>query len=280
LTFDPGVTSRTFTVGIVNDTEPEGNETGYLKLSNPTGGAKLGTRPNATLTIIDNDVSTSGFKFSATAYTASESGTKAITISRTNTTAAQSVTFTTSDGTALAGTDYTAVNAVVSFAVGESSKSVSIPILADTIVEGNETVNLTLSNPTGGGTLGTIRRSVLFITDNDSNGVLQFKFASFSVGEGTPTATITVTRTGGTYGAVDVTYATSDNTATAGSDYTATSGTLSFAQGQTSRTFTVSILNDTIAEAPESLNLILSNPTGGATLGQARKAVLTITDND
>jgi uncharacterized repeat protein (TIGR01451 family) len=280
LTFDPGVTSKTFTVGIVNDTLAEGNESGYLLLSNPTGGARLGARPNATLTITDNDVPTSGFRFSATSYTASESGNKSITISRTGTTAAQSVTFKTSDGTASAGTDYTAVSTVVSFAVGEGSKTVSIPILTDTIPERNETVNLTLSNPTGGGTLGTMRRAVLFITDNDAYGTLQFKNASYTVGEAATTATITVTRTTGTYGAVDVTYATSDNTATAGSDYTATSGTLSFAQGQTSKTFTVSILNDTDAEPPESLNLTLSNPTGGATLGQARRAVLAITDND
>jgi hypothetical protein len=120
----------------------------------------------------------------------------------------------------------------------------------------------------------------LFITDNDSNGSLQFKTASFSIGEGTAAATITVTRTGGTSGTVEVSYATGDNTATAGADYAAASGTLTFAQGVTSKTFKVSIVNDTAAEGAESLNLVLSNPTGGATLGQARRAVLTITDND
>ena len=227
-------------MSVTNDTAAEGNETGYLILSNPTGGAKLGTSGNATLTIADNDVPTAGFKFSATYFANPESGSKAITISRTTTTAAQSVTFTTSDGTAAAGSDYTAVTAVVSFAVGESSKTVNVPILADAIVESREAINLTLSNPTGGGTLAAQRTAILFITDNDTNGSLQFKSATFSVAEGTANATITVTRTGGTYGAVDVSYATSDNTATAGSDYTAKSGTLSFAQGQTSKTFTVS----------------------------------------
>lgn len=281
LTFAPGVTSQSFIAGITNDTAAEGNETGHLMLSNPTGGARLGVRPRATLTITDNDVSTSGFKFNATSYTASETGTKAITILRTSSTAAQTVTFTTSDnGTAVAGLDYTAVSQVVSFAVGETSKTVNVAILTDTIVESNESVNLTLSNPTNGGTLGAVRTAVLFITDNDSNGSLQFKTASFSVGEGTAKATITVTRTGGTYGGVEVSYATGDNTAAAGADYAAGSGTLTFAQGATSKTFTVSIVNDTAAEGAESLNLVLSNPTGGATLGQARRAVLTITDND
>ena len=280
LTFGPGVASRSFTVSVTNDTAAEGNETGYLVLSNPGAGARLGPSGIATLTIVDNDVSTSGFKFSATNFVNPESGSKAITISRPTTTAAQSVTFTTSDGTATAGSDYTAVTVVVSFAIGESSKTVNVPILADTVVESRETINLTLSNPTGGGTLAAQRTAVLFITDNDANGSLQFKSATFSVAEGTANATITVTRTGGTYGAVDVSYATSDNTTTAGSDYTPKSGTLSFAQGQTSKTFTVSILNDAVAEGVESLNLTLSSPVGGATLGQARRALLTITDND
>ena len=280
LTFGPGVTSRSFTVSVTNDTAAEGNESGHLILSAPTGGARLGTSGNATLTIVDNDVSASGFKFSGTYFANPESGSKAITISRTTATAAQSVTFTTSNGTAAAGIDYTAVTAIVSFAVGEATRTVNVPILADTIVESRETINLTLSNPTGGGTLAAQRTAILFITDTDTNGSLQFKTATFSVAEGTPNATITVTRTGGTYGAVDVSYATGDNTATAGSDYTTRSGTLSFGQGQTSKTFTVPILNDAAAERAESLNLTLSGPTGGATLGQARRVVLTITDND
>src|SRR5262249_33894182 len=113
LTFGAGVTSQTFNVTLVNDTAAEGNETGFLMLSTPTGGARLGVRPTATLTITDNDVPASGFRFSATSYTASETGNKVITIQRSSSAAAQSVTFTTSDnGTAVAGLDYTAVSQV------------------------------------------------------------------------------------------------------------------------------------------------------------------------
>ena len=152
--------------------------------------------------------------------------------------------------------------------------------MPDTIVEPNESVNLTLSNPTGGGTLAAQSTSVLFISDNDPNGKLQFKLTSFLVSENSPTATITITRSNGTYGAIGVSYSTNDNTATNGSDYTTTSGTLSFAQGQSSKTFTIPIKNDTAAEGAESLNLTLSNPTGGATLADGMRAVLIITDND
>src|SRR4029077_9902940 len=87
-------------------------------------------------------------------------------------------------------------------------------------------------------------------------------------------------RTGGTSGAVSVHYATSDGTATAGSDYTAASGTLTFADGEASKTFTVTILDDTAVEGNETVNLTLSGPTGGATLGTLASATLTIVDND
>ncbi len=281
LTFGPGVSSQSFVVNIVNDTTAEGNELGHLILSNITGEAILGQRPRASLTIKDNDVPSSGFKINENYYTAAETGSKLITISRTNSTSAQSVTFSTSNnGTAEAGIDYSAVTTTLDFAVSETSKTVSILILSDTIVESNESVNLTLSNPTNGGTLAAQRAAVLFITDNDLNGVLQFQSTSFSVSENVPTATITVTRTSGTFGAIGVSYATSSNTATAESDFTSTSGTLSFAEGETTKSFTIPILNDASWEGAESINVTLSNPIGGSTLGLARKAVLSITDND
>jgi hypothetical protein len=77
-----------------------------------------------------------------------------------------------------------------------------------------------------------------------------------------------------------VEYATSDGTATAGVDYTTTTGTLTFPVGALSRTFTVTVLHDTLDELNETVNLTLSNPTGGGTLGVRSTAVLTINDND
>jgi subtilisin-like proprotein convertase family protein len=115
----------------------------------------------------------------------------------------------------------------------------------------------------GGGTAGTV----------------QFSSATYSVNENGGTATITVTRTGGT-SAFSVNYATSNGTATAGLDYTAASGTLNFADGETSKTFNVSIIDDTLAEPNETVNLALSGPTNGATIGTPGTAVLTIVDND
>ena len=89
-----------------------------------------------------------------------------------------------------------------------------------------------------------------------------------------------MTRTGGSSGAVSVSFATSNGTATASGDYTAVSQTVSFANGDTAnKTISIPIINDTTAEANETVNLTLSNPTGGA-IGSPNPAVLTITDND
>jgi parallel beta-helix repeat protein len=110
---------------------------------------------------------------------------------------------------------------------------------------------------------------------------LQFSKAKYTVKENKNTVTITITRTDGSSGAVSVDYATSDETATAGSDYTETSGTLNWADGDASKkTFTVDIIDDSEVEGDETLILSLGNVTGGAGLGTPDTAVLTITDND
>ena len=216
---------------------------------------------------------------------AENGGTATITVTRTGGSAgAVGVTVATSNGTATAPADYTAVSQTVSFAAGDTAnKTVTIPIVNDTAVEANETVNVALSAPTGGATLGSPGTAVLTITDNDAPppGTLQLSAATYSVAENGGSATITVTRTGGSAGAVGVTVATSNGTATAPADYTAVSQTVNFAAGDTAnKTVTIPIVNDTAVEANETVNVALSAPTGGATVGSPGSAVLTITDND
>jgi len=112
-------------------------------------------------------------------------------------------------------------------------------------------------------------------------GSLQFSSSTYTVNEDGGTATITVSRAGGSGGAVSVDYATADGTATAGSDYAAASDTLNWAGGETAdKTFTAPITNDNLVEGDETVNLALSNPTGGAVLGDPNQATLTIQDND
>ena len=282
LTFAAGETTKNIPVVIVNDVLTEVSETIQVTLSSPTN-AQLGANAAHTYTILDDDPA-GVLKFSAPTYSVSESGgSVSITVSRTSGSAGSvSVSYATSNGTAAAGSDYTATTGIVSWASGEiASKTFSVPILEDTLVEGSQTVNLLLSNATGGATLGSPQTATLTILDNDSAaGAFRFSTTAYSVNEGVRTATITVQRIGGSTGQVSVTYRTSNGTATAGSDYFATSGTLTFKSGQISKTFTVRLKNDTLVEGNETISLSLSNPAGGAVLGAGSQATLTIIDNE
>ncbi|HEV7892871.1 MAG TPA: FG-GAP-like repeat-containing protein [Pyrinomonadaceae bacterium] len=108
-------------------------------------------------------------QFSATAYNVSEAdGTAEVQIIRTGSDeSTAAVNFATSDGTAHAGSDYTATSGTILFGIGERTKTVAIPVLNDNAIEGDETVNLTLTNSVGG-RLGSITNSVLTILDDES----------------------------------------------------------------------------------------------------------------
>jgi len=282
LTFLANQATVTTTVPIMPDTLAEGAETVKLLLTNATGGAVLGSPTEAKLTIQDNDQAGS-IQFILPAYTVGEPAvttTARITVTRTTGFASGvTVGFHTTDGTATAGLDYQAVTSTLTFAAGETTKFVDIPIFPDGRIEGDETIVLTLSNPGAPATLGVQKTAVLTIRDAQAG--LQFSAPTYTVSEGTASATITVLRTGPLSGMATVSYSTSDGTATGGTDYTPTSGTLSFKAGDTTKSFTVPILNDAVVDGskPETVLLLLSN-FNGAGPGPLSSAVLTITDND
>jgi hypothetical protein len=188
------------------------------------------------------------------------------------------VHYATSNGTASAGKDYVARSGSVTFGHGAATATFAVPIIDDTIVEPDETVNLILSAPKGGATLGATPTATLTIHSDDVGGTLAFSSPTYVVSEVGATALVTVTRTGGAASGVTLRYATSDGTATAGLDYTAKAGTLSFGAGVTKRSFSVPIKNDRLVEGDQTVNLALTAPAGGAVLGSPSAAVLTITE--
>jgi Tol biopolymer transport system component len=109
--------------------------------------------------------------------------------------------------------------------------------------------------------------------------IVQFSAVTYSVNESGPTATITVNRSGVTTGVSSVDYATVNGTATDQRDYTPNFGTLNFAAGETSKTFTVSLVDDNYVEDAETMNVTLNKPVN-ASFGANTSAVLTIMDND
>jgi hypothetical protein len=277
VSFAAGETTKTVSVPVIDDSLVEGNETVQLSLTNASADATLGSPSSATLTIVDND---RAFALSSASYSVGEAGGSAtVTINRAGlTSGSDSVHFATANGTATAGSDYTDASQTVSFAAGETSKTVSVPIIDDSLVEGSETVLLSLSSPSSGATLGSPSSATLTIVDNDK--AFAFSSATYSVGEAGGHVTVTINRTGLTSGADSVHFATANGTAKAGSDYTSVSQTVSFAAGETSKTVSVPIINNTIHEPSETAQLSLSGPSAGATLGSPHTATLTIRDDD
>ncbi|MBD2185492.1 beta strand repeat-containing protein [Aerosakkonema funiforme] len=256
-------TPKTITIPVVDDTLVEGNETINLTLTNPTGGATIGTQGTATLTVIDNDTPGT-IQFSNPQYVVGEDGTPvlAVTLNRTGGSAgAVSATVNLADGTAVAPADYANNPIVVNWANGDTaSKIVTIPIVDDTLVEPDETVNLSLSNPTGGATIGTQNTATLTILDNDVPLIKPVVFvAALDPVAGEPghpdgNGAFQFARTGGDITQPLTIRYTTTGTATAGSDYTPLTGTVTIAAGSAvSAPVTITPLTDSINEATESV---------------------------
>jgi uncharacterized Zn-binding protein involved in type VI secretion len=190
---------------------------------------------------------------------------------------AVSVSYATTNGTALAGTDYTTTSGVLVFAAGVTMQTVSVAVLGDALDEADESFavslsgaqNATLADSQG---LGTI-------LDNDPTPTLTINDVSVTEGNsGSVNAVFTVSLSAASGLPVSVAYATANGAAIAGSDYTAKTGTLSFAPGVTTQTLSVAVLGDALAEPSESFAVNLTQP-GNATIADSQ-GVGTILDND
>ncbi len=276
---------------LVDDLFVEGTETLNLALSNPTGGSKLGDRVRATLSIEDNDrpstESPGRLDFSGAVYSVDETdGTALIAITRTGGSNGEvTATVDVVNDSAIVGRDLgTPEPTVIRFATGDTTTQfVRVPIVDNTVEDGNRSAILRLVNLTNGATTGDRPAARLEIIDNDAPaGTLSFSQPTFSVTEGQPTVTVTVTRTNGSSGPVSALISTTGGTAIPGADFGIPANTVvSFADGDTTaKTLQFSIADDTRLEATEVVNLALLSPSGGALLGRQNTAVLEINDND
>ena len=197
---------------------------------------------------------------------------------------AVSVQVATSDGSATSGADYTAVQETVSWADGDSAtKSVEVPILEDSIEEGSETINVTLSGATGGASIGSPAASTITIRDNDQSaaGSLQFTQSELTASEDGGSATLVVERTDGSDGAVAVGFETAGGSAVEGSDYIAASGQLDWGDGDDApKQIEVVLVDDVEEEGVETFSVSLSGPTGGASIGDRSTATVSLRDDD
>jgi len=278
LNFAPGVVSQSISVIVGGDTLNEADEIFTVTLSAPTN-ATIAT-PTGTGTIVNDDAMPT-LRVGDASGAEGNSGTTTLTFPVTlSAPSGRTVTiaYATSNGTASAGSDYVAASGTITFAAGQTVQAVSVQINGDTAAETNENFTVTLSSPTNATILDGTGQGTIF---NDDGSVPLLNIGDATAAEfnaGTGTMTFTVTMSAASTMSVTVDYATSNNTAIAGSDYTAATGTVTFMPGETSKTITVSIAGDTLDESDETLFVTLSNAIN-ASIARAR-GTGTITDDD
>ena len=194
------------------------------------------------------------------------------------------VNYATSNDTATEPDDYQSKNGTLSFAPGETEKTVTVNVVADTTPEPDEKFKLTLSTP-GNADLDSNNAVAWATIVNDDNvgalPTLQVKDINIIEGNsGITAATFNITLSAPSTDTVTVNYATSDISATAPGDYQSKSGTLSFASGEISKTVTINAVGDTVAELNETFRLTLSNPANASLLNAVGVATITNDDTD
>ena len=259
VTFPAGTTTQTYSVPIAGDLLNEPDETFFVNLTAPVNvtiadnqgiGTILNDDPLPTIAIndvsrVEGNVGTSNMTFTATL--SAPSG-KIVTVD-----------YATADQTAIAPGDYTASAGTLTFNPGVTTRTFTVPIVGDTLNEFDETFFANLTNPTN----ATIadNQGIGTITNDDPLPSLTFANVTVIEGDaGTVTATFTVTQSAASGKTVTVDYATADGTATSPADYIATSGTLTFNPGQTTKTVNVAV---TVPASP-SMTVTLANVSEGS----------------
>ena len=287
LTFAPGVTSQTVTVQVNGDRLAEYSESFLLLLSDPTNafvadatgvGTILDDEP--TISIVDygsgveGNTSTKAFSFTVTLSAVYD--------------APVTVAYATADLTpddeywygltaATAGVDYTATFGTLTILAGQTSGTITVLVTGDRLAEWDESFFVNLSNPTSAH-LGS-GLAVATIVDDEPRVSIGDATAVLEGNSGTKSMTFIVTLSAASDAPVTVTYATGDGSATAGGDYQAKTGTLTFGIGQTSQTITVLVNGDRLGEYDESLYVNLTGTGTNAHIGNSL-GYGTILDNE
>ena len=251
-----------------------------VTLSNPSN-ATLGSDDAHTYTITDNDAAPT-VDFNVTASSGAESvNSKAVTVDLSAASAKDITVDFAVTGTATGGgTDYTLANGTLTISAGNTSGTITIASIDDdSLDEANETVILTLSNPSNA-TLGSDDTHTYTITDNDGLPTIDFNATSSNGAESVSSKALTVDLSAASGQDVTVNYTVTGTATGSGTDYTLANGTLTISAGDTSGTITISgIVDDTLDEVDETVIVTLSSPTNAA-LGSDDAHTYTITDND
>jgi len=281
---DGDSSAKSVSVPIMNAAPFTGTKSFTVALSSPSSGATISNPGSATVAIAGVAAQPVGsVQLSAASDSVSQNaGAVTLTVNRTGgSSGAISVAYAEVNGSAVAGTDYTATSGTLNWASGDASpKTFSVPVSNAVPFSGSRSFTVDLSAITGGASLSNPTSAVVSISGDAvaAVGSVQLSASGYTVAQSGGSLNVTVNRTGGSNGAISVHYAAANGSAAAGTDFTATSGTLNWASGDaSSKTFSVPISNATPFSGSKTFSLTLSSPTGGATLGSPTTANVTIT---
>uniref|UniRef100_UPI001CF86775 beta strand repeat-containing protein n=1 Tax=Xanthomonas sp. MWU16-30325 TaxID=2878096 RepID=UPI001CF86775 len=265
LVINAGQTTGTITINPTADSTIEPDETVVLTLASGTG-YNVGSPNSATGTILNDDQPT--LSINDVSVNEGNAGTTnatfTVSLSQPAGTGGVSFDIATADGTATAGVDYVASSLTgQTIPAGSSSATFTVLVNGDTLSEPNETFFVNVSNVTGA-SVGDGQGQGTIVND-DALPALSIDDVSVNEGNsGTTTATFTVSLSAASGQTVSVNYITADGTATAGSDYAARSGTLTFAPGVTAQGVAITVNGDTAVEPNETFSVGLSGASNAS----------------
>ena len=281
LIFNPGDTSIIIQIPLIDTDSTEVDETFLVNLSNPQSSVYQPTLavPQAVVTIQDNDPGS----ISINDITVDEgAGTALVTVSldrEANT--AISVNYATTDDSAVSGSDYQSTSGTLTFNPGDTSLTISIPLIDSDLIETAESFYVNLSNLQAPGLDVSLAddRGQVTIKDDD-RAILSIQ--NLTVDEDAGTVLLTVSLDQPLLTSIAIDFETLNGTALANSDFTSTSGTLIFNTGITTQTISLTILDDDLQEPAESFFVKLSSlEQNGSPVDLVNDlAEITILDND
>jgi len=283
LSFDNGESTASFQVPIEDDDILNGNRSFNVELG--TGqGAATGERDTAVVTIIDDESPPAGFfQFEMDEFQVVENqGVATITVTREDGIGEASIPFTATAGTAEAGTRFEPVSGTLEFGATDLSQTFDVALIDTDQFEGPQTVLLSI-DPSGLASPGDPTEATLVIQDDETPpaDVIQLADSAFTVGEDGGEATITLVRAGNAFGEASVGIATALGSAVDGQDFQGIARVVTFADGQTTQTVSIPVLDNNVIDGNRTVGIFLSDTaTGNAVVGPTNSAVLTIVNDD
>ncbi len=278
-TIAAGTTEEIITITVSDDATNENDETFSITLSNPSSGISLGSNTTFTHTINDNDLARKA-NFASASSSGAESSTTVnlnVQLSVVDNDNPTTVDYSVTGGTATNGTDFSLSSGTLTFAAGSTSENISFTVSNDATDEDDETFDVTLTNPSNCNLQSPFKHTYT-ITDDDAAPTVNFSASSSSGSETVGSITMTINLSAASSKTVTA-YFSMSGTATSSTDYSITSSPVVFSAGQTSKNLTVTVVNDNLVEASETIIATLTSATNG-TLGTTTSHTYTITNDD